>query len=278
MTLPFILAAVFIGPFLRWAQGFRRHLGMMEKVMGGLLVCFGLLIGTNSMNVIANWMLHLGRAGYRHPAIKERPMRLLAFALILIAVPAQAAEIGEDGLHKQPWFAVTFKDMPRISTDAGDEGKRLAVIFEQRGCIYCKKLHEEVFSDPEISAYIQENFTVVQMNLFGDEEVTDFDGEAMAGEGHGPALGRGLSLRRSCSCPRPRPPRAPRGQRRSPPCPAPSRRAPRSICSNGLPRRAMRATSISRSITPASWPSGTDTGPDAGFGYGLRAQASGGHM
>ncbi|MEM7684622.1 MAG: cytochrome c biogenesis protein CcdA [Pseudomonadota bacterium] len=59
MTLPFILAALFIGPFLRWAQGFRRHLGKVEKVMGAALVCFGLLIATNSMNVIAGWMLSI---------------------------------------------------------------------------------------------------------------------------------------------------------------------------------------------------------------------------
>ena len=59
MTLPFIIAALFIGPFLRWAQGFRRHLGTVEKVMGVALICFGLLIATNSMNVIADWMLSI---------------------------------------------------------------------------------------------------------------------------------------------------------------------------------------------------------------------------
>ena len=59
MTLPFILAALFVGPFLRWAQGFRRHLGTVEKVMGAALVCFGLLVATNSMNVIADWMLSI---------------------------------------------------------------------------------------------------------------------------------------------------------------------------------------------------------------------------
>jgi cytochrome c-type biogenesis protein len=59
MTLPFILAALFIGQFLNWAQGFRRHLGKVEKVMGAALVCFGVLIATNSMNVIANWMLSI---------------------------------------------------------------------------------------------------------------------------------------------------------------------------------------------------------------------------
>ena len=107
-------------------------------------------------------------------------MRLIALlAALLIALPAAAVEVGEDGLHKTPWMAVTFKDMAEDLETARDEGKRLAIIFEQRGCIYCTKMHEEVFTDPEVAEFIQANFMVVQMNLFGDEEVTDFDGEAL---------------------------------------------------------------------------------------------------
>ncbi|MBM9594877.1 cytochrome c biogenesis CcdA family protein [Roseitranquillus sediminis] len=57
MTLPFVLAALFVGPFMRWMKGFRRHLPKVEKAMGVLLVVFALLIGTNTINWIANWML-----------------------------------------------------------------------------------------------------------------------------------------------------------------------------------------------------------------------------
>lgn len=57
MTLPFVVAALFVGPFMRWMRGFRRHLGLVEKVMGALLVAFAILIATDSMNIIANWML-----------------------------------------------------------------------------------------------------------------------------------------------------------------------------------------------------------------------------
>lgn len=57
MTLPFILAALFIGPFMRWMAKFRRHLGLIEKLMGVLLILFGVLIATNSINLIAQWML-----------------------------------------------------------------------------------------------------------------------------------------------------------------------------------------------------------------------------
>ncbi len=57
MTLPFVLAAFFIGPFMRFMVRFRRHLGVIEKIMGALLILFGVLIATNSINVIAQWML-----------------------------------------------------------------------------------------------------------------------------------------------------------------------------------------------------------------------------
>lgn len=59
MTFPFILAGLFVGPFLRWAKGFRRHLGLIEKIMGGFLILFALLIVTDSVNVIAQWMLSI---------------------------------------------------------------------------------------------------------------------------------------------------------------------------------------------------------------------------
>lgn len=59
MTAPFILAAMFIGPFMRWMTRFRQHLGLVEKVMGVMLILFGVLIATNSVNYIAQWMLNL---------------------------------------------------------------------------------------------------------------------------------------------------------------------------------------------------------------------------
>ena len=57
MTLPFILAALFVGPFMRFMARFRRHLGVIEKLMGVLLILFGVLIATDTVNLIAQWML-----------------------------------------------------------------------------------------------------------------------------------------------------------------------------------------------------------------------------
>lgn len=109
----------------------------------------------------------------------RRAVLALATAAAL-AAPAAALELGDDGLHKPDWLRETFKDLSEDLEEATAEGKRLMVIFEQRGCIYCTKLHEEVFTRPEIEALIRENYFVVQMNLFGDVEVTDFDGETLS--------------------------------------------------------------------------------------------------
>lgn len=99
--------------------------------------------------------------------------------IFAFALPVQAVDLGDDGLHKPTWLRDTFKDLREDLAEANAEGKRLMVIFEQRGCIYCSKMHEEIFVIPEIDEMIREGFFVVQINLFGDVEVTDFDGEVM---------------------------------------------------------------------------------------------------
>lgn len=111
----------------------------------------------------------------------RRSLLALAAAAV-IALPtamSHAATVGEDGLHKEDWFALTFKDVAEDIAAAKEEGKRLVLIFEQRGCIYCREMHEKILSDPEVSGFIKENFKVVQYNMFGDEEVTDLDGEVL---------------------------------------------------------------------------------------------------
>lgn len=57
MTAPFVVASLFIGPFLKFASRFRRHLPKVEKAMGVLMICFAVLIATDSVNYIAQWML-----------------------------------------------------------------------------------------------------------------------------------------------------------------------------------------------------------------------------
>ena len=104
----------------------------------------------------------------------------VAAAFLLNGLAAQAVELGDDGLHKPDWLRTTFKDMAEDLDEANAEGKRLLLLFEQRGCIYCTKMHSEVFTIPEIEQMLSEDYFVVQVNLFGDEEMTDFDGTVLS--------------------------------------------------------------------------------------------------
>jgi thioredoxin-related protein len=102
-----------------------------------------------------------------------------AAAMVLIGAHTFAAELGDDGLHKAPWQRETFKDLSEDLAEAQAEGRRLMVIIEQRGCIYCSKMYEEVFPVPDIETMLENDFFVVQVNMFGDVDVTDFDGTTL---------------------------------------------------------------------------------------------------
>jgi thioredoxin-related protein len=86
----------------------------------------------------------------------------------------------ENGLYRQAWFTETFLDLREDFAEARSKGQRFAVIFEQRGCPYCVKLHTEILAHKYINDYVRENFFVVQLDLWGNREVTDFDGTKMS--------------------------------------------------------------------------------------------------
>jgi cytochrome c-type biogenesis protein len=57
LGLPFILAAVAIGPFIAFLRRFRKHMGRVEMVMGLLLVATGILMLTGSLNWFGQWLI-----------------------------------------------------------------------------------------------------------------------------------------------------------------------------------------------------------------------------
>ena len=67
LGVPFLVAAFAMRPFLRFLRHFRAHLGMVEKVMGGLLVLTGVAFLTGAMTSLSYWLLEtfpaLGQLG-----------------------------------------------------------------------------------------------------------------------------------------------------------------------------------------------------------------------
>lgn len=89
------------------------------------------------------------------------------------------AVLTEDGLYRQPWFLDSLLELGDDLDAAARQGKRLVLLWELRGCPYCKKTHEVNFARADIAQFVQARFDILQLNIRGDRDVVDFDGERL---------------------------------------------------------------------------------------------------
>lgn len=90
------------------------------------------------------------------------------------------AVLTDDGLYRQPWFLESFLELADDLAGASEKHKRFAIMWELRGCPYCKETHLVNFAKPEIETFIKDHFDILQLNIIGSREVTDFDGEKLS--------------------------------------------------------------------------------------------------
>jgi thioredoxin-related protein len=103
-----------------------------------------------------------------------------SFAALAAARADAEPMLTDDGLYKEPWFLESFLDLAEDLEGARKDGKRFVVMWELKGCPYCKETHFVNFAQSRISDYIKANFEVLQLNLIGSRKVTDFDGEELS--------------------------------------------------------------------------------------------------
>jgi len=99
-------------------------------------------------------------------------MRWLALVLGLALFDARAQEPPD-------WFTPSFLDIREDAAEAARQGKRLMVYFHQNGCPYCRQLVEVNFRDARIIEHARRHFMAIDINIFGDREVTSADGRKM---------------------------------------------------------------------------------------------------
>lgn len=56
LGIPFVLAALAVRPFLRFLKRFQKHLGLMEKISGVLLILVGLLFINSTLEWWGSWL------------------------------------------------------------------------------------------------------------------------------------------------------------------------------------------------------------------------------
>ena len=92
---------------------------------------------------------------------------------------AEVATLTDDGLYRQSWFIDSFLELGDDLDAAHGRGKRLAVMWELKGCPYCKETHFVNFARDDIAEFVRANFDILQLNIIGARKVTDFDGAEM---------------------------------------------------------------------------------------------------
>jgi thioredoxin-related protein len=114
----------------------------------------------------------------------SRRLLMTGFAASGLAASLSAARaeavLSDDGIYRQPWFLESLLELADDLAAADQNNRRLAIMWELRGCPYCKQTHLVNFAKPEIARFVQERFEILQLNIIGSREVVDFDGEKLA--------------------------------------------------------------------------------------------------
>ncbi|MGO8955225.1 MAG: thioredoxin family protein [Rhodomicrobium sp.] len=122
---------------------------------------------------------------------KKSPLRLsrrsfltAAGASLVAGLPAAhaAPQLQLDGLYGEPWILKASGNLAGDFAAAAKAKKNFALLWEMRGCPWCKRLHLEVFSRDDVADYLRDNFNIVQLNLRGRGEIAGFNGDKLSEE------------------------------------------------------------------------------------------------
>ncbi len=111
---------------------------------------------------------------------------VLVLAVALFAAGSRAAEDHAEGAavpvdprqQEHPdWFKDSFLDLREDLAEAAAVGRRVLLYFYQDGCPYCKKLLQDNLGQRAIAEQMRNNFDVIAINMWGDRDVTDLQGE-----------------------------------------------------------------------------------------------------
>jgi len=113
--------------------------------------------------------------------LKKNLIALFTMLLFISVLYAESPKIGEFSGTKQTtmpsWFMNSFLDFSEDIESLAKEDKRLMLFVEQDSCPYCHAFVTKNLSHTKTKERVQKHFGVIDLNMFGDREVIDTDGE-----------------------------------------------------------------------------------------------------
>ncbi|MEM7257712.1 MAG: thioredoxin fold domain-containing protein [Pseudomonadota bacterium] len=121
------------------------------------------------------------------PEFLDKIVRGLCCSFLLLGAavaPATASDEPQRGEFQgamqteyPDWFKTSFMELEEDILEAREAGKRLMLVFHQDGCPYCNVFVERNLAQKDIEDTIRQKFDVMEINMWGDREVTDVDGQ-----------------------------------------------------------------------------------------------------
>ena len=101
---------------------------------------------------------------------------ILSLLILLISLPAIASQTRDPGKH---FFQETFGDFQEELAIAKDENKKgILVFFEMDECPFCHRMKTTVLNKPEVQDWFRNNFRIFAVDIEGDVDITDFEGNS----------------------------------------------------------------------------------------------------
>ena len=106
----------------------------------------------------------------------SRLMRLILLVCSLVATQAAAETRDPESF----FFNESFGDFEEELVNAKDESKKgVLLMFQQADCPFCYRMRTTILNQRKVQDYYRENFLIFHVDIEGDIEVTDFNGQQL---------------------------------------------------------------------------------------------------
>ena len=106
---------------------------------------------------------------------------LLRTMLVVVALWGGSAPAETPRDPHSYFFNETFGDFSEELKSAREQGKKgIVLFFEMDECPFCQYMKGNVLNQPTVQDYYRNNFLLFSVDIEGDVEVVDFEGETMS--------------------------------------------------------------------------------------------------
>lgn len=107
--------------------------------------------------------------------IRRQSLLVITILLIIAAFNVASADTGRDPYSY--FFNETWGNFAEELAKAKEQGKSgVLIFFEMDECPFCHRMKQTVLNQPEVQEYFREHFLNFAVDIEGDLEITDFEG------------------------------------------------------------------------------------------------------